>query len=199
MLWDPGLLIEYTDESWAYGNNGVSYHPGQHYLDSTPELVESALLGVVVTGESPGDCDQVEDAVCNDASFTDADGDTRFSDAEVWQDNFEDPSRETGRWEFDYGCLTSEVLSMAGEDTVQLEPDLTADVRLTAGDGCVAYTYGRALAAGATVTPPEPEPRSAPEPEPDRAPLPATGGGLGLLAVGLLAGAGITTQRRRRC
>jgi len=172
MLWDPGLLLEYTDESHSYGNNGVSDHPGQHYLDSSP--VEA------------GNCDSVADEACHDAAFTDAEGRTTFSDFEVWQDNFADPNRESGRWEFDYGCLEVEVLSMEGEETVQLEPDLAADVRLRTGDGCSPFGYGRAGVIE-TVAPPEPSPRP---------PTPATGGGLAVAA--LLGLAGAAALRRRR-
>jgi immune inhibitor A len=127
MAWEPGLFVEYTDENHGYGNNGVPQPPSQHYLDSQP--VEGAECA---TGAS---------SQCNNASFTIAEGDTTFSDdpAKPHLDNFDDPRSESGRWTFDFGCLTSEVLAMAGHDTAQLQADLVADVRLRAGDGCAVY------------------------------------------------------------
>jgi hypothetical protein len=182
LLWDPGLFLEYTDENHGYGNNGVSDHPAQHYLDSTPE--------------ADGNCAASEDETCHDAAFTSADGDTTFSDFDVWQDNFADPATESGRWEFDYGCLEVEVLAMFGHDTVQLEPDLSGDVRLTSGEGCSPFGYGTAGVTEIEPTPePQPRPRPAP-PSPDPAPLPTTGGGLA--AASLLAVAGAVARRRRR-
>ena len=125
MDWDAGLFIEYTDESHSYGNNGVSSHPGQHYIDSTP----------VESGDCGGDC--------ADSSFTANDGDSHYSDFSVWLDNFADPESASGRWEFDYNCLEVDVLGMSGEQSVQLENDLSASVRISAGEGCVPFTYGR--------------------------------------------------------
>ena len=124
--WEPGLFVEYTDENHGYGNNGTPVHPAQHYLDSQPVAGAECVEG---------------SAECDDLSFTAADGDTTFSDAadDPHLDNFADPEGIDGRWTFDYGCLTAEVLSMAGEGTVQLENDLTADVRLTGGEGCQRY------------------------------------------------------------
>ena len=185
LLWNPGLFVEYTDENHGYGNNGVSNHPAQHYLDSSPEQDPDTM----------GDCAASAGETCHDAAFVDAEGKTTFSDFDVWQDNFADPARESGRWEFDYGCLEVEVLSMSGEDTVQLEPDLTADARLTAGDGCSPFGYGTAGVIDIEPAP-EPEPRPAPPaPEPDEAPMPATGGGVA--AASLLALAAATAVRRR--
>ena len=124
--WEPGLFVEYTDENHGYGNNGTPEHPAQHYLDSQPVADAQCVEG---------------SAECDDLSFTAADGDTTFSDAadDPHLDNFADPEGIDGRWTFAYGCLTAEVLSMAGQDTVQEQADLTADVRLTGGDGCQPY------------------------------------------------------------
>lgn len=126
MDWDAGLFIEYTDESYSYGNNGVSSHPGQHYIDSTP-----------VEG---GDCG----SDCADSAFTANDGDNHYSDFSTWLDNFADPDSASGRWEFAYNCLEVDVLGMSGEQSVQLDNDLSASVRISAGEGCVPFTYGRA-------------------------------------------------------
>ena len=124
--WQPGLFLEYTDENHGYGNNGTPDHPAQHYLDSQPVADAQCVEG---------------SAACDDLAFTDADGDTTFSDDadDPHLDNFADPDGIDGRWTFDYSCLTAEVLSMAGEDTVAPANDLTADVRLTTGDGCQRY------------------------------------------------------------
>ncbi len=141
VTWQPGLLVEYTDENHGYGNNGLPDPPGQHYLDSQP-----------VAGAECGDAD------CDDAAFTDADGDDRFSDSSESPhlDNFADPDGIDGRWTFDYDCLDVEVLSMDGEDTVQLEADLVADVRLRAGDGCREFSPAdTAEGAGTTDLPAE--------------------------------------------
>ncbi len=125
MNWDAGLFIEYTDESYSYGNNGVSNHPGQHYIDSTP----------VDGGDCGGDC--------ADSSFTANAGDNHFSDFSTWLDNFADPESASGRWEFAYNCLEVDVLGMSGEQSVQQQNDLSASVRIRAGEGCVPFTYGR--------------------------------------------------------
>ena len=158
--WDPGVLIEYTDETHGYGNNGVPLPPPQHYLDSQP---------------MPGqDCGEETNGNCANASFTNVDGDRRFSDHPMpsqplgWVDNFTDPSREEAcvdacdtdspvvlqPWLFDYNCLTMNVRSMTG-NSIGPEPlpsDLTADVTLNAADGCRFFDYGGVL----NVEPPEP-------------------------------------------
>ncbi len=134
--WLPGLFLEYTDENHGYGNNGTPVHPAQHYLDSQPDApTEDPVLG-----PTHAECPE-GDPSCDDVAFTSADGDTTFSDAsdDPHLDNFADPDGVDGRWTFDHDCLTSEVLSMAGHDTVQVEADLVADVRLSAGAGCQAF------------------------------------------------------------
>lgn len=134
--WEPGLLIEYTDEAHGYGNNGVPAPPAQMYIDSQPEP------GVDCDGRSPA-------PNCDDMSFTSAADDSFFKDVD-FVNSFEDERTETGDWTFDYGCLEASVLEMSGQETVQLQPDLTADVSLKAGTGCVDFAY---LAAGANAAP----------------------------------------------
>ena len=151
--WDPGVLLEYTDEAHGYGNNGVVEPPAQHYLDSQP---------------SPGaDCGEEVNGNCADASFTRAAGDRMFTDHKTpeqplgWIDNFFDDRREpacvdacdsdepvmVNPWLFDYGCLTLNVQSMDGESVgpEALPADLTADARISAADGCRPFEYAGAL------------------------------------------------------
>jgi M6 family metalloprotease-like protein/uncharacterized repeat protein (TIGR01451 family) len=139
--WDPGVFIEYTDEAHGYGNNYVPFPPAQHYLDSQP---------------AQGDeCPDVEDAPCDDASFTDASGDTHFDDVidadspGGWVDDFQDPSSPYGDdgWHFDYGCLSLDVDSMSGEGVgpEALPSDLTADATITALEGCEPFAYGSTI------------------------------------------------------
>ena len=147
--WDPGVLIEFTNEFDGYGNNGGSLPPAQHYLDSQP---------------TPGqDCVSRTDSPCDDASFTAAEGDAHFSDHVTeaqpggWVDNFtgyDDDGYDDDFWHFDYGCLSLDVLSMAGNGVgpePPLESDLTADVRLTAAGGCREFAYAP---GGSANTPP---------------------------------------------
>ena len=137
--WDPGVLIEYTDEAHGYGNSGNMEPPAQHYIDSQP---------------IPGsDCVAVANGNCADSSFTAAAGDRHFDDhvdadqPEGFINNFTDPDSAYGDdlWHFDYGCLTLDVTSMSGEGVGPENPvagDLTADAVISAGDGCSPYTYG---------------------------------------------------------
>lgn len=174
MNWQAGLFVEYTDESYSYGNNGLSNHPGQHYLDSTP----------VAGGDCGSDCD--------DASFTAVDGDNQFSDFDIWQDNFADPTRASGRWEFDYNCLQLDVLDMRGEQSVQRATDLTASVKLTAGQGCAPFVYGR---ADDSAQPVPATPQNPLKPDADATKKPSERGGA--LGLWLLAWLPLLLRRRR--
>lgn len=148
--WQPGLFVEYTDENHGYGNNGTPVHPAQHYLDSQPTAPTSDALDPVL-GSGYAECPEGE-GPCDDVAFTAAEGDTTFSDGpdDPHLDNFADPDGIDGRWTFDHGCLTAEVLAMEGEQTIQEQADLVADVRLTGGAGCRAYDVA-ATADGGTV------------------------------------------------
>ena len=138
--WQPGVLLEYTDEAHGYGNNGTPAPPAQHYIDSQP---------------IPGsDCVDEQAGNCADVSFTAAAGDNRYSDAVTaaqpggFVNSFEDPDSAYGdeRWHFDYGCLTLEVLGMTGAGIGPESPitgDLVANATITAGDGCATFEYGR--------------------------------------------------------
>ncbi len=125
---EPGVFVQYTDEDWGYGNNSLSDHPAQHYLDSSPNVGD--------------DCDDAADATCHDAAFTDESGRDRFSDAAdaPWEDNFEATGGDAP-WTFAYDCLDLEVVRMSGEDTTTDPADLRADAVITAGDGCVTPAF----------------------------------------------------------
>jgi len=123
----PGLLLVYNDEAHGYGNFGVDDPPAVSPLDSQPE---------------PGD----NTPNLDDAAWTDAAGDSSFSDSGAGHtDNYEDPGSDDGNWHFRFNCLSFEVNSMAGEDTIgPLNPpyDLEGDVTFTIGDGCAEFDYG---------------------------------------------------------
>ena len=127
-----GLYTAYTDEAHGYGNAGTDDPPAQSPLDSQPE-----------PGSSTPDL--------GDAAWTAAAGDSHFSDGgDGWTDNYADPSSASGDWEFDYDCLSFDVLSMsgngdgtvAGEGPQAADGDLTGDVRFTLGAGCAPFDYG---------------------------------------------------------
>ena len=127
-----GFYASYTDEAHGYGNAGTDNPPAQSPLDSQPE---------------PGS----DTPDLNDAAWTDAADDTRFSDGgDGWTDNYADPSSASGNWEFDFDCLTFDVLGMtgngdgteAGEGPQAADGDLTGDVRFTMGGGCAPFDYG---------------------------------------------------------
>jgi PKD repeat protein len=127
-----GFYTAYTDEAHGYGNAGTDDPPAQSPLDSQPEPGSS----------TPN---------LNDAAWTDAAGDRRFSDGgEGWTDNYEDPSSESGNWEFDYDCLTFDVLDMTGngdgtvdgEGPQAADGDLTGTVAFDLGAGCGEFDYG---------------------------------------------------------
>ena len=127
-----GFYTAYTDEAHGYGNAGTDDPPAQSPLDSQPQ-----------PGENAPDL--------NDAAWTDASGDSRFSDGGAgWTDNYQDPSSESGNWEFDYDCLTFDVVDMvnngdgtvAGEGPAQADGDLTGTVAFDLGAGCGDFDYG---------------------------------------------------------
>ena len=138
--WQPGVFIEYTDEAHGYGNNGTPAPPAQHYLDSQP---------------IPGsDCVSEQNGNCADVSYSATSGDNRFSDAITaaqpggFVNSFSDPNSSYGDelWHFDYGCLTLDVTSMAGNEVgpeVPTDGDLVADAVISAGQGCAEFAYGR--------------------------------------------------------
>ena len=144
--WQPGVLIEYTDEAHGYGNSGNMEPPAQHYIDSQP---------------IPGsDCVEYENGNCADSSYTAAAGDRHFDDhvdanqPQGFINNFADPDSAygDGLWHFDHGCLTLDVTSMSGEGIGPESPvagDLVADAVISAGDGCSPFSHGRSGENGA--------------------------------------------------
>uniref|UniRef100_UPI00356A2397 PKD domain-containing protein n=1 Tax=Nocardioides sp. TaxID=35761 RepID=UPI00356A2397 len=123
----PGFYLAYTDETHGYGNAGTDSPPAQSPLDSVPDA----------GNETPE---------LADAAFTAAAERKAFSDdpATPWVDNYEDPSSESGNWEFGYDCLDFTVDSMSGETNgpQQADGDLTGDVTFTLGAGCGEFDYG---------------------------------------------------------
>lgn len=121
----PGLLLEYTDEAHGYGNVGTDDPPAQSPLDAHPEVGE-------------------DDPNLNDATFL---AGSSFQDRH-WVDNYTDPSSKSGNWEFNYSCLSFKVTSMKGTDVGPIyRPagkggNLSGTVKLTGGKGCVPFDYG---------------------------------------------------------
>ncbi len=121
----PGLLLEYTDEAHGYGNVGTDDPPAQSPLDAKPE---------------PGnDTPNLDDATFNLGE--------KFKDT-GWVDNYTDPSTKSGNWEFDYGCLALSVVGMKGDDTVSDTSDLVATVRTRTTSRCAQFDYGYGATAG---------------------------------------------------
>ena len=154
-----GFYTAYTDEAHGYGNAGTDDPPAQSPLDSQPE-----------PGSNTPDL--------SDAAWTATAGDSHFSDGgEGWTDNYADPSSGSGNWEFDYDCLSFDVLRMtgngdgtvAGEGPAAADGDLTGDVRFTLGAGCGAFDYGYGEE-------PVPAPNTAPEAVASATPTSATVG-----------------------
>ncbi len=130
----PGLSLVYTDEAHGYGNVGNSNPPAQSPLDAKPQ---------------PG----VTDPNLNDAAFRPGNDRASFSDFGAGHvDNYNDPERTKVKaagdlkrpWRFDYNCLAFTVRKMSGEGNgpQRADGDLTADVRLRAGQGCAKFDYG---------------------------------------------------------
>ncbi|MEK6274919.1 MAG: PKD domain-containing protein [Actinomycetota bacterium] len=123
----PGLLLVYNDEAHGYGNFGVDDPPAVSPLDSQPQ---------------PGS----NTPNLGDAAWTDVPGDNSFSDSDVGHtDNYADPGSDDGNWHFQFNCLSFNVNSMAGEETIgPLNPpyDLIANVSITVGAGCAPFDYG---------------------------------------------------------
>ena len=145
ITWSPGALIEFTDESRGYGNNGGS-PPRQHYIDSKP--MSGLDCGEALVDDPTTTRDDTA-KFCTDAAFTAAAGDTHFDDnpnggAEPgdWIDNFSDPASDDGLWHFAYNCLSFDVTSMSGTDVNEALPsNLTANATITALAGCAPFSY----------------------------------------------------------
>jgi len=148
--WNPGTLIEYTNESRGYGNNGGGMPPKQHYIDSQPQpgldcgeaLVDDPLTARDDTTKQ-----------CADAAFTAAAGDSHFDDDPAttgtssgepgdWIDNFADDSSDDGFWHFAYNCLSLDVTAMSGADANEALPsNLRANATIKALAGCAPFSY----------------------------------------------------------
>jgi immune inhibitor A len=159
LAWEPGALIEYTDEVRGYGNTGGQPPPRQHYLDSQPQ--PGYDCGDNLNEDRP-EVAVLTDPRCEDAAFTAAAGDGHFAD-QGWIDNFWDDSAPDALWHFDYGCLTFDVNSMTGNtgNSEALPSDLKADATISAGQGCQPFDYWAGTAnaaptANATANPKNP-------------------------------------------
>src|ERR671922_532698 len=157
--WAPGVLVEYTDEIRGYGNTGGGPPPRQHYLDSQPQ--PDFDCGDNLTEDHPVP-DVLTDPRCQDAAFTAAAGDNAFRDV-GWIDNFWDESSADGLWHFDYGCLTLNVTSMAGNtaNSGSLPSDLTANATISAGNGCSPFEYWSGIANAAPTAVASADPKTA--------------------------------------
>jgi M6 family metalloprotease-like protein/uncharacterized repeat protein (TIGR01451 family) len=153
--WDPGVLIEYTDESRGYGNNAAP-PPRQHYIDSQPEPgldCGEALVDDPLTARND------EEKRCDDAAFTATAGDSHYDDNPLggaepgdWIDNFADDSSDDGYFHFAYNCLSVDVTSMSGADANEALPsNLKADAIIQALAGCAAFSYTGGYANAAPV------------------------------------------------
>ena len=67
LAFDPGVLIEYTDEARGYGNFSAANPPRQHYLDSQPQPGFDCGDNLYETDPQP---DVLTPPRCEDASFT---------------------------------------------------------------------------------------------------------------------------------
>ncbi|MEA2622003.1 MAG: hypothetical protein QOH61_913 [Chloroflexota bacterium] len=143
--WNPGVLIEYTDEVRGYGNT-AGQPPRQHYIDSQPQ--PGFDCGDNLYEENPPDA--LTSPRCQDAAFTDSAGDSHFdddpnggADPGDWVDNFNDASSADGLWHFNYNCLSLDVSGMtgAGGNSAALPSDLTTNATISTLAGCAPYVY----------------------------------------------------------
>ena len=122
LAWDPGLLLDYTDEDHGYGNVGTDDPPAQTPLDSRPE---------------PGS----DTPNLDDAAFKA--GDT-YSDAGAGHtDNY--LGSDGKNWVLNFDCLSFTVNRMAGNDVgpeVFGAYNLNADVTFNMTGKCGQFDYG---------------------------------------------------------
>ncbi len=122
-----GFYLSYTDEAHGYGNAGTDDPPAQSPLDSVPEPGSS----------TPN---------LNDAAFLAGGSRATYSDDpdNPHVDNYEDPSNDSGNWEFGYDCLDFTVNTMSGNEAgpPASDGDLTGNVTFTMGAGCGPFNYG---------------------------------------------------------
>jgi M6 family metalloprotease-like protein len=186
IAFEPGVLLDYTDEAHGYGNAGTDDPPAQSPLDAKPE----------VNSETPD---------LSDASFTTARSTYSDSKASPHQDNYKQPSTGDSKsggtqpWTFAYDCLKLHVDQLAGNTGNSTEAyDLVGDVTFTTAGGCGRFNYGytsNAVAAPAVGGPGLP----AEAPTGGGQHLAATGGlGAPGLAAAVLIGAAWVARRTGR-
>ncbi len=148
LAWDPGLLLDYTDEDHGYGNVGTDDPPAQTPLDSRPE---------------PGS----DTPNLDDAAFKAGDA---YSDAGAGHtDNY--LGADGKNWVLNYDCLAFTVGRMAGTDVgpeVFGAYDLNADVTFNTTGKCGQFDYGNGAKSaggvpiGGPATPPAQEAKAMP-------------------------------------
>jgi immune inhibitor A len=132
----PGMLLVYTNETHGYGNAGTDDPPAQSPLDAHP------TAGSLTPN-------------LNDAAFSAGD---EFAD-NGWVDNYEDPTTESGNWEFRFNCLKVKVNSVAGDDIgpedigVGVGGDLTGSATFTTTPNCAPFNYGYAAGLAPNTAP----------------------------------------------
>ncbi|MCU1600291.1 MAG: domain containing protein [Frankiales bacterium] len=182
----PGVLLDYTDEAHGYGNAGTDDPPAQSPLDATPTQ----------KSETPN---------LNDASFTEARASYSDSKAKPHYDNYTQPGTGGAEpWTFAYDCLKLHVDSMSGDTgNAASKYDLVGNVTFTTGGGCATFNYGYTSNAevarpiggpGLPVDVPSPVAAGGGKPG-----LAATGGlGAPVLALMVLLGSAVLVRRVRR-
>jgi M6 family metalloprotease-like protein len=180
----PGVLLDYTDEAHGYGNVGTDDPPAQSPLDATPTQ----------KSESPN---------LDDASFTQARSSFTDSRLHPHYDNYTQPSTSASKtggsypWTFAYDCLKLHVDSMSGDESNAASKfDLVGDVTFTTAGGCARFNYGYTSSVEAARPIGGPGLPGTPAGGKD---LAATGGlGAPVLALLVLLGSGWAVRRTRR-
>ena len=186
----PGVLLEYTDEAHGYGNAGTDDPPAQSPLDATPTQ----------KSETPN---------LDDAAFTDTRSSYSDSRLKPHYDNYTQPSTSASKtssddpWTFAYDCLKLHVDALAGDtENAASKYDLVGDVTFTTAGGCARFNYGYSASVTAA------RPIGGAGLPVDAAGSPGSGGGSQLAATGglgapalavlVLVGSAVVTRRVRR-
>src|SRR3954453_4060055 len=173
IAWDPGLLLDYTDEDHGYGNVGTDDPPAQTPLGSRAE-----------PGSDPPNLD--------DAAFKAGDS---YSDSGAGHtDNY--LGEDGANWVLKFNCLSFKVDKLSGTDVgpeVFGAYNLVGDVTFTTTGKCGQFDYGNGtksegVPVGEPPVPPEHQPSDpstkTPEPVTNPGTPNNTGGGGGAAAPG---------------
>jgi M6 family metalloprotease-like protein len=184
IAFQPGVLLDYTDEAHGYGNAGTDDPPAQSPLDAAPTK----------NSETPN---------LNDASFTTERPSYSDSRAHPHYDNYTQPSESASKtggadpWTFAYDCLKLHVDALSGDDENSASKyDLVGDVTFTTAGGCARFNYG--YGSNLAVARPIGGPGLSADTPGSKPGLAATGG-LGAPALGLfvLLGSAFAVRRLR--